>query len=232
MNEKILDVKDILTIPVLYGTNYGHWQMRMKIHFKSRDLLAVCNRPCPLDASTGAANKWTKASFEAINLITTRIMERVFREAINSKTIENSHLLWSKSLKQYTFKRGVNRGWVWMDWQLFFFDGGNPHLSQFVETLIFNEDIIKKPLSILSQLHNFDSHSNLRSCTNNKKETSSSALVSTYDEPHKIIFYCSQGKHNKRCTTHKKEEFWAENPHLRPSLHEKKQKTTHWLIYP
>ncbi|MBW0505588.1 hypothetical protein O181_045303 [Austropuccinia psidii MF-1] len=253
-----MDVKDISTIPILDGTNYGHWQMRMKIHLRSRDLLEVCNKPCPSDASTGTASKWTKASFEAINIITTRITERVFREVINSETIENSHLLWSKISEQYASKRAVNRGRVWMDWQLCFFDGnlqnyidhcrklmmeldavsivvpnellsysllgklgGNPHLSQFVETLIFNEDIIEKPLAILSRLQDFASHSNLSNYT---KGTSSSALVTTHDEPHKVVFYCSQGKHNLRCTTHKKEECWAENPHLRPSRREKKRK--------
>ncbi|MBW0533366.1 hypothetical protein O181_073081 [Austropuccinia psidii MF-1] len=101
--------------------------------------------------------------------------------------------------------------------------GGNSHLSQFVETLIFNKDIIKKPLAILSRLQDFSSHSNLSSHTN-KKETSSSALVTTYDEPHKIVFYCRQGKHNIKCTTHKKEEFWAENLHLSPSCCKKKRK--------
>ncbi|MBW0482253.1 hypothetical protein O181_021968 [Austropuccinia psidii MF-1] len=100
---------------------------------------------------------------------------------------------------------------------------GNPHLVQSVETLIFNKDIIKKPLAILYQLQDFASHSNLSNYTNNKKETSSSSLVTTYDEPHKIVFYCSQGKYNKRCTTHKKEECWVENPHLRTSRHKNKQ---------
>ncbi|MBW0539904.1 hypothetical protein O181_079619 [Austropuccinia psidii MF-1] len=241
MNEKTLDIKDISNIPILDGTNYGHWQMRMKIYLRSRDLLDVCEKSRTNKTSTSSSNRWTKASFEAINVITSRITERVFREIINSETIENSHLLWSKISEQYASKRAVNRGRVWMDWQRCFFDGnlqnyidncrklmmeldavsivipnellsysllgklgGNPHLSQFVETLIFNEDIIEKPLAILSRLQDFASHNSQSICTQNKKENSSSALITEYDEPHKIIFYCSQGKHNKRCTTHKK----------------------------
>ncbi|MBW0554732.1 hypothetical protein O181_094447 [Austropuccinia psidii MF-1] len=47
--------------------------------------------------------------------------------------------------------------------------------------------------------------------------------MTSFNEPHNIIFYCSQGNHNKRCTTHKKQECWAENPHLRPSILEKKR---------
>ncbi|MBW0523610.1 hypothetical protein O181_063325 [Austropuccinia psidii MF-1] len=227
MNDKTLDIKDISTIPVLDGTNHGHLQMRMKIHLSYRDLLDVCKNSQSNDTSTSSVNKWRKASFEAINLITIRITERVFREVVNSETIENSHLLWTKISKQYASKRAVNRGQVWMDWKSCFYDGnlqnyidncrklmmeldavtivvpnelllyfllgklgGNPHLSQFVETLTFNKDIIEEPMIILSRLQDFASHIN----------------------------------HNNRCTTHKKGDCCAENPQLRPSQREKKCK--------
>ncbi|MBW0526740.1 hypothetical protein O181_066455 [Austropuccinia psidii MF-1] len=52
----------------------------------------------------------------------------------------------------------------------------------------------------------------------------STALTTSLDELHKIIYYCSNGKHNNKCTTHRKAEFWAENPHLRPNRKEKKRK--------
>ncbi|MBW0494580.1 hypothetical protein O181_034295 [Austropuccinia psidii MF-1] len=225
--------------------------MRMKIHLQSRDLLEVCEKSIAPDASTNAANKWTKASFEAISLITTRITERVFREVSNSETIENSCELWSKIAEQYASKRAVNRGRVWMDWQRCFYDGnlqnyidtcrklmmeldavsivvpeelssysllgklgGSSHLSQFVENLIFNKDIIEKPLLILSRLQDFANHNHQNT---SRSEPNSTALTTALNEPHKIIFYCANGQHNSKCTTHKKEEFWAENPHLRPS---------------
>ncbi|MBW0488376.1 hypothetical protein O181_028091 [Austropuccinia psidii MF-1] len=261
MNDKTLDIKDISTIPILDGTNYGHWQMRMKIYLRSRDLLDVCKNLRSNDTSTSSINKWKKASFEAINLITTRITERVFREVVNSETIENSHLIWAKISKHYASKCAVNRWRVWMDWQRCFYDGnlqnyidnccklmmeldavsivvpnkllsysllgklgGNSQLNQFVETLTFKEDIIEKPMIILSWLQDFASHINHSNSSISKKEHDSSALITSFPEPHKIIFYCSNGKHNKRCTTHKKEDCWAENPHLRPSRLEKKRK--------
>ncbi|MBW0553588.1 hypothetical protein O181_093303 [Austropuccinia psidii MF-1] len=123
MNNKTLDIKDISTIPILDGTNYGHWQMRMKIQLRSRDLLDICENSWSNNTSTSCINKWKKASFEAINLNTTRITKRVFREVVNSETIENSHLLWAKISEQYASKRPVNRGRVWMDWQCCFYDG-------------------------------------------------------------------------------------------------------------
>ncbi|MBW0491491.1 hypothetical protein O181_031206 [Austropuccinia psidii MF-1] len=251
MNDRSLNIKDISTIPILDGTNYVHWKMRMKIHLRSRDLLKVCEKSISPDASTSAVNKWTKASFEAVNIITTKLTERVFREVINSETIENFYELWSKIAKQYASKREVNEGRVWMDWQQCFYHGnlqnyidtfqklimdlysasimvpnellsysllgklgGNSNLSQFVKNLIFNEDIIEKPLLILSRLQDFAYHNQRNT---GKSESSSTALTTLADELHKIIFYCGNGKHNIRCTEHKKEEFWTENPHLRAS---------------
>ncbi|MBW0532680.1 hypothetical protein O181_072395 [Austropuccinia psidii MF-1] len=256
MNDKPLDIKDISTVPILNGTNYSHWKMCMKIHLRSRDLHEVCKKLVTSDASTSTVNNWTRASFEAINLITTRITERFFRDVINSETIENSQELCSKITEQYAFKQAVNRGQVLMDWQQCFYDsnlqnyidtrqnlmmeldsvsiivpnellsysllgklGGNPNLSQFVESLIFNKDIIEKPQSILSRLQDFASHNQHSS---RGKETMLTALTTSLDEPHKIIYSCSNGKNNNKCTTHGKAECWAESPHLRPNRKEKK----------
>ncbi|MBW0545107.1 hypothetical protein O181_084822 [Austropuccinia psidii MF-1] len=175
MNDKTLDIKNISTIPVLDGTNYVHWKMRMKIHLRSRDLLDVCENSQANDTSTSSFNKWKMASFEAINLIIIRITKRVFRKVVNSETIENSHSLWTKIPEKYNGKTDAN-------------------------TVTTNNG------------------------SNTKKEHDSSAFITSFEEPHKIIFFCSHGKHNKRCTTYKKEYFWEENPHLRPSRLEKERK--------
>ncbi|MBW0545952.1 hypothetical protein O181_085667, partial [Austropuccinia psidii MF-1] len=54
--------------------------------------------------------------------------------------------------------------------------------------------------------------------------TSPTALLSSVEEPHKIVYYCTKGKHNMKCVTHKKEDCWSENPHLRPLRREKKRR--------
>ncbi|MBW0534257.1 hypothetical protein O181_073972 [Austropuccinia psidii MF-1] len=232
--------------------------MCMEIHLRSRDLLVVCEKSIAPDASTSAVNKWTKASFEAINLITRIITKRVFREVINSETIDDFCELWSKIADQYASKQAVTRGRVWMDWQQCFYDGnvqnyidifqklmmelgaisivvpnehlsysllgklgGNSNLSQFVENLIFNEDIIGKQFLILLRLQNFANHNNHNP---DRNESNPTALTTLSDEPHKKVFYCGNGKHNRKCITHKREECWAENPHLRSSRKAKKRK--------
>ncbi|MBW0517751.1 hypothetical protein O181_057466, partial [Austropuccinia psidii MF-1] len=99
--------------------------------------------------------------------------------------------------------------------------GGNSNLSQFVENLIFNEDIIEKQFLILSRLQDFANHNNHNA---DRNESNSTVLTTLSDKPHKIVFYCGNEKHNRRCTTHKREECWAENPHLRPSQKDNKCK--------
>ncbi|MBW0549755.1 hypothetical protein O181_089470 [Austropuccinia psidii MF-1] len=40
------------------------------------------------------------------------------------------------------------------------------------------------------------------------------------------MYYWTNGKHNPKCTTHKKEEFYTKNPHLRPPQRENKRRAT------
>ncbi|MBW0502340.1 hypothetical protein O181_042055 [Austropuccinia psidii MF-1] len=131
MAERLTDVKDLSNIPLLDGTNFGHWHMRMKIHLRSKDLIDVCEKSPPEDLSTHAVNKWSKASYEAINLITTQLTGRVFQEVVNTTTMEKANLLWAKIEDQYTSKRAVNRGRVWMDWQRSFYNG---NLQNYIDT--------------------------------------------------------------------------------------------------
>ncbi|MBW0511188.1 hypothetical protein O181_050903 [Austropuccinia psidii MF-1] len=98
MTNKALKSKDISNIPMLDGTNFGN-------------------------ASSTIINKWSRVSCEAINLITTRITERVFQEVVNTETIEKGNLLWEKIEDQYASKRAVDRGQVWMDWKRSFYNG-------------------------------------------------------------------------------------------------------------
>ncbi|MBW0526096.1 hypothetical protein O181_065811 [Austropuccinia psidii MF-1] len=131
MTDRLIDTKDTSNIPLLDGTNYSHWHMRLKIHLRSQELIDVCEKPPPEDVSTTTVNKWSKASYEAINLITSRLTERVFREVVNATTIEKANLLWAKIEDQYASKRAVNRGWVWMYWQRIFYDG---NLQNYIDT--------------------------------------------------------------------------------------------------
>ncbi|MBW0570362.1 hypothetical protein O181_110077 [Austropuccinia psidii MF-1] len=138
MNEKLADPRDIAIIPILDGTNYGHWSLQMKRQLRSKDLLEVCDKTVPCDANTTITNKWCKASYEEVNLITSRMSELVFQEVVNPETIEKAHLLWTKITERYASKRAVNRG-------------------RFIENLTLNEDLIEKPEEILIRLQYYKS---------------------------------------------------------------------------
>ncbi|MBW0503144.1 hypothetical protein O181_042859 [Austropuccinia psidii MF-1] len=257
MNTKT-ENKDSIPIPFLDGTNFGHWSLKMRIHLRSRDLLDVCERKLPDDATPSASNKWSKASYEAIDIITTRVTEKVFREIVNEETYNNANLLWSKLIDQYASKHAVNRGRVWMDWQRFIFDGnlqnyiddcrkmtmeleslnikvpnnllsfsllgklgGDKDLHQFVDNLTLNEELIERPELILTRLQDY---ANLQKERMGKNSENVEALLTSIYEPHKIVYYCKNGKHNYKCTNHQKEDCWAENPHLRPNKKNKKRR--------
>ncbi|MBW0508785.1 hypothetical protein O181_048500 [Austropuccinia psidii MF-1] len=53
---------------------------------------------------------------------------------------------------------------------------------------------------------------------------SATALVSTSNEAYKVIYYCTNGKHNNKSTSHTKNKCWAENPHLKPTCKDNKQR--------
>ncbi|MBW0479726.1 hypothetical protein O181_019441 [Austropuccinia psidii MF-1] len=192
MTDKITDTKDLRKIPILDGTNFSQWNIKIKIHLCAKDLLDVCEKSLPGDGTIPATNKWLKASYNAINIITTQISERVFLEVINSETTKKANLLWAKINKQYASKRAINRGKIWMKFQRYFYNGnlqvyidscrellmeletvsikipnkllsysllgklaGDSKLHQLVETLTLNEELIKSPDLILTQLQDY-----------------------------------------------------------------------------
>ncbi|MBW0466970.1 hypothetical protein O181_006685 [Austropuccinia psidii MF-1] len=89
--------------------------------------------------------------------------------------------------------------------------GGDPKLYQLVEGLTLNEEFIQRTDIILSRLQDYFKLMRIKEPI---KDLSASALVSTTNKPYKIVYYRSDGKHNPKCTMHKKEECFSEQPHL------------------
>ncbi|MBW0575703.1 hypothetical protein O181_115418, partial [Austropuccinia psidii MF-1] len=89
----------------------------------------------------------------------------------------------------------------------------DPKLQHYVEVLTLNDDLIEKPDLILTKLQDFVN--NL--CIQPEKHNSTSSALATSAHPYKITHYCANGKHNPNCTSHSKEQCFAENPNLRPA---------------
>ncbi|MBW0541852.1 hypothetical protein O181_081567 [Austropuccinia psidii MF-1] len=101
---------------------------------------------------------------------------------------------------------------------------GDPKLNQVVELLTLNEEIIEKPDQIFSRLQEYANHCQTKDACSTTPASASALVSSTSNEPYRIVYYCSNGKHNPKCVTHKKEECFAENPHLRPQRQNNKRK--------
>ncbi|MBW0553042.1 hypothetical protein O181_092757 [Austropuccinia psidii MF-1] len=115
MSDKNNEPKDNSNIPILNGLNYSEWYRRTRIYLKSKDLLDVCLRQVPDDATPAAINKWNKASCEAVSFISSKINPSVFIEVMDDDTMEDSNLLWERINEQYASKTAINRGRVVMD---------------------------------------------------------------------------------------------------------------------
>ncbi|MBW0541179.1 hypothetical protein O181_080894 [Austropuccinia psidii MF-1] len=97
---------------------------------------------------------------------------------------------------------------------------GDSEVHQYVETLLLNEELIELPDLILLKLQDFHNNSTMQETIT---DTPASALFSELTHPYKILYYCTNGKHNPMCTSHTKQECFVENPHLRPPCQNNKQ---------
>ncbi|MBW0502369.1 hypothetical protein O181_042084 [Austropuccinia psidii MF-1] len=220
-------------IPLLDGTNYSEWYLRMRFLLRSRELLDVCENPLGQDATPASRNRWNKLSFEAINLITSRINQRVFLEVVRPETSDKADLLWTCINEHYASKRNMNKGRVWMNWQKLNYTGNLQvyidntrkfllDLQSVVEMLTLNDNLLEKPDQVLLGLQEY---ANLRTAKVVAKDPSPvSALISSSDHQFKITHFCSNGLHNPKCTTHRKDQCYVEYPHLRPPQRNNKRK--------
>ncbi|MBW0552242.1 hypothetical protein O181_091957 [Austropuccinia psidii MF-1] len=101
---------------ILDRFNYSDWYRRTHIYLKSKDLLNVCLRQVPADATPAAVNKWNKSSCKAIRFIFIKIDPLVFIEVIDDETMEDENLLWERINERYASKTAINSGRVVMDW--------------------------------------------------------------------------------------------------------------------
>ncbi|MBW0519193.1 hypothetical protein O181_058908 [Austropuccinia psidii MF-1] len=178
-------------------------------------------------------NKWNNSSFDKVSITTFRVSNRVFIEVVKQNST-NAHLLWTKLQEKYTSRKVIN-------WEINDGNGncqysvpskllsltllgklsGDSKIHQYVKTLLLNEELIELPDLILSKLQDFHNNSTVQEVTST---TSSSALLSEFTHTSKILYYCTNGKHNPMCTSHTQQECFVENPHLRPPTRNNKRR--------
>ncbi|MBW0577035.1 hypothetical protein O181_116750 [Austropuccinia psidii MF-1] len=83
--------------------------------------------------------------------------------------------------------------------------------------MTLNDSLIEKPDQVLLQLQKY--------AKSIKRPSSSvSALVASSEHQFKITHNCSNSLHNPKCSTHRKEDGYTENSHLRPPKRNNKRK--------
>ncbi|MBW0534400.1 hypothetical protein O181_074115 [Austropuccinia psidii MF-1] len=222
---------EVNSIPILNNSNYGEWVARITILLRSKDLLDVIiscqvNNRVFIEVvkqfSTDSHLLWKKleeqyASKKAVNR--GRVWMQWIKFAYNGDLqnyIDNSRML-MMALETVNIT-------VPNECHSFSLLGkltGDPKMHSYVEVLTLNEDLIKDPELVLAKLQEFHNNS-----SSQEKSSSSppSALISESAHPYKITYFCSNGKHNPMCTTHSKDQCYAENPHLRPPRRNNKRK--------
>ncbi|MBW0529051.1 hypothetical protein O181_068766 [Austropuccinia psidii MF-1] len=136
----------------------------MKILLRSRDLLDLCGKKIPDDATTSRVNKWAKASYEAIEILTNRVAEKVFCEVVNKEPFPIPTYFGTRSFKNDCRKGTMELESIKIKFpsDLLAFSllgklGGDQELQQFVHSLTLNEDLIERPDIILSRLQDYAS---------------------------------------------------------------------------
>ncbi|MBW0523128.1 hypothetical protein O181_062843 [Austropuccinia psidii MF-1] len=94
-------------------------------------------------------------------------------------------------------------------------------LQHYIKILTLNDEIIEKPDLILTKLQDFVNNTRIQPT---KREPEPSALsTSAQNQNYKITYYCTNGQHNPNCTSHTKEQCYAEHPNLRPPQKNKRR---------
>ncbi|MBW0479361.1 hypothetical protein O181_019076 [Austropuccinia psidii MF-1] len=97
----------------------------------------------------------------------------------------------------------------------------DPKLQHYIEILTLNNEIIEKPDLILTKLQDFVNNSKIQSTRQGPEPSALSTSV--HNQNYKITYYCTNGQHNPNCTSHTKEQCYAEHPNLRPPQKNKRR---------
>ncbi|MBW0468381.1 hypothetical protein O181_008096 [Austropuccinia psidii MF-1] len=100
---------------------------------------------------------------------------------------------------------------------------GDSKIHQLIEALTLNEELLEKRDLVLTHLQDYV-HLFLRKLSLPLPNPSVSTLVSASNKNFKLIYYCTNGKHNLKNTSHKKEQFLEDKPHLRPNQKDNKRR--------
>ncbi|MBW0540859.1 hypothetical protein O181_080574 [Austropuccinia psidii MF-1] len=130
--------RDTNNIPILDGSNYTLWHIKMNIELRARRLYTVCTSQVPENATPEALEKWNLANDEAVSLISNKLHHNVFISIVDSRTVCSANSLWTKIHSKFAPQTFVNKGRVWLRWECLKFNGNIKEYIENCQTLLLD----------------------------------------------------------------------------------------------
>ncbi|MBW0493744.1 hypothetical protein O181_033459 [Austropuccinia psidii MF-1] len=125
--------RDSKNIPILYGSNYTLWNIKMNIDLRARRLYSVCKSQTP-----ETLEKWNMANNKAVSLISNKLDPNVFISIVDSVTICSAYSRWWKIHSKFTPQTFINKGRIWLQWKCLQFNGNiEEYIEKFQPLLLY-----------------------------------------------------------------------------------------------
>ncbi|MBW0535057.1 hypothetical protein O181_074772 [Austropuccinia psidii MF-1] len=130
--------RDSNNIPILHGSNYTLWHIKMNIELRARRLYSVCTSQAPENSTPETLERWNMANDEAVSLISNKIDHNVFISIVDSVTVCSAYSLWSKIHSKFAPQTFINKGGIWLQWECLKFNGNIEEYIEKCQTLLLN----------------------------------------------------------------------------------------------
>ncbi|MBW0531561.1 hypothetical protein O181_071276 [Austropuccinia psidii MF-1] len=220
-------------IPILDGSNYTLWHIKMNIELCAQRLHSVCTNQAPSYSTPELLEKWNLANDEVVSLISNKIDHNVLISVLDSHTVCSAHSLWSKIHSEFAPQTFINKGRIRLRWECIVIpneilaysilgkitrDGNN--YDHIINNLVMSGESVARPEIVMNKLLDLINHQTTKDMNSSNKESDSSKMSALLSNvtfyPYKILYVCQNGKHNPKNTTHKESSCWVEHPELRP----------------
>ena len=130
--------RELNNIPILDGSNYTLWHIKMNIELCAWCLYSVCTNQAPDDSTPESLEKWNLASDEAVSLISNKLDHNVFISVVDSHTVCSANSLWSKIHSKFAPQTFINKGRIWLRWECLKFNGNIEEYIEKCQTLLLD----------------------------------------------------------------------------------------------
>ncbi|MBW0463937.1 hypothetical protein O181_003652 [Austropuccinia psidii MF-1] len=231
--EKVIH-RDTNNIPILDGSNYSLWHIKMNIELRAQRLYTVYTNQVPENSTPEALEKWNLANNEARKLSLEKIHSKFAPQTFVYKgrvSLQWECLKFNGNIKEYiencqTLLLDISSIDIVIPNEILAYSilgkisqDCNTH-DHILENLVMSGEAIARPEIVMDKLLELMNHLKTKHMGSSGKEINTSKMTALLSDaasyPYKIMYVCQNGKHNPKNTTHKQSSFWVENLELQP----------------